>query len=43
MGEVDSETLFRHAIAMNPRNVLAMINLGVNLQEEGRWDEALAT
>jgi tetratricopeptide (TPR) repeat protein len=39
----DSETLFRHAIAMNPRNVLAMINLGVILQEEGRFDEALAT
>jgi tetratricopeptide (TPR) repeat protein len=39
----DSETLFRHAIALNPRNVLAMINLGVILQEEGRFDEALAT
>ncbi len=39
----DSETLFRHAIAINPRNVLAMINLGVILQDEGRLDEALAT
>jgi tetratricopeptide (TPR) repeat protein len=38
----DSETLFRHAIANEPRNVLAMINLGVILQDEGRFDEALA-
>ncbi len=39
----NSETLFRHAIDVNPRNVLAMINLGVILQDEGRFDEALAT
>jgi len=39
----DSEVLFRHAIDLNPRNVLAMINLGVILQDEGRIDEALAT
>ncbi len=39
----DSETLFRHALDLNPRNVLAMINLGVILQDEGRTDEALAT
>jgi tetratricopeptide (TPR) repeat protein len=39
----DSETLFRHAIAINPRNVLAMINLGVILQDEGRLGEALDT
>ena len=37
----DSESLFRHAIAIDPRNVLAMINLGVYLQDEGRFDEAL--
>ena len=39
----NSEALFRHAIDLNPRNVLAMINLGVILQDEGRMEEALAT
>jgi tetratricopeptide (TPR) repeat protein len=38
----DSETLFRHALELNPRNDFALINLGVTLQEEGRLDEALA-
>jgi tetratricopeptide (TPR) repeat protein len=38
----NSETLFRHAIDLDPHNVLAMINLGVILQDEGRIDEALA-
>jgi tetratricopeptide (TPR) repeat protein len=38
----DSETLFRHALELNPRNDFALINLGVTLQEAGRLDEALA-
>jgi tetratricopeptide (TPR) repeat protein len=38
----DSETLFRHALELNPRNDFALINLGVTLQEEGRLDEAMA-
>ena len=38
----NSETLFRRAIELNPRNVFALINLGVTHQEQGRLNEALA-
>jgi protein O-mannosyl-transferase len=38
----DSETLFRRAIAVTGNNVVAMINLGVALEEQNRTDEALA-
>jgi tetratricopeptide (TPR) repeat protein len=38
----DSETLFRRAIAITPNNVVALVNLGVTLDDERRFDEALA-
>ena len=37
----DSETLFRRAIAVTRNNDVALINLGVALEAEGRFDEAL--
>lgn len=38
----DSETLFRRAIAVTPNNIVALLNLGVTLDNQGRTDEALA-
>ena len=38
----DSETLFRRAIAVTENNDIALINLGVALDVQGRFDEALA-
>ncbi len=37
----DSETLFRRAIAVTENNDIALINLGVALDVQGRFDEAL--
>jgi tetratricopeptide (TPR) repeat protein len=37
----DSETLFRHALAVTKNNDIALVNLGVALDEQGRLDEAL--
>jgi len=37
----DSETLFRHAIAITENNALAHNNLGVALEAEGRFSEAI--
>jgi tetratricopeptide (TPR) repeat protein len=36
----DSESLFRRAVALDPRNILAQINLGAALTAKGRLDEA---
>jgi len=38
----DSETLFRHALAVTRDNDIAHANLGVALEQEGKLDEALA-
>src|SRR5208282_6727253 len=38
----DSETLFRHALAVTRDNDIAHANLGVALEQEGKPDEALA-
>ena len=38
----DSETLFRRAVAVTENNDIALINLGVALDVQGRFDEALA-
>ena len=38
----DSETLFRRALAVTHNNDIAMVNLGVALDVQGRFDEALA-
>ena len=38
----DSETLFRHALAVTRDNDIAHANLGVALEQQGKWDEALA-
>lgn len=37
----DGETLFRRAIAMNPRNDIALIDLGVALDAQDRFAESL--
>jgi tetratricopeptide (TPR) repeat protein len=37
----DSETLFRRAIAVTQNNEIALVNLGVALDVQGRFDEAL--
>ena len=37
----DSQTLFRHAIAVTENNVMAHNNLGLLLADEGRLDEAV--
>jgi tetratricopeptide (TPR) repeat protein len=37
----DSETLFRRAIAVTRHNDIALINLGVALEEQHRYEEAL--
>ena len=37
----DSETLFRHAIAVTRDNDIALVNLGVALDVQNRFDEAL--
>ncbi len=37
----NSETLFRHAIAVNQRNYVARLNLGVYLGQNGRGPEAI--
>jgi protein O-mannosyl-transferase len=39
----NSETLFRHALAVMPNNYLAYDNLGKALQDQGRSDEAIAS
>ena len=38
----DSETLFRRAVAVTQNNDIALVNLGVALDVQGRFDEALA-
>jgi tetratricopeptide (TPR) repeat protein len=38
----DSETLFRHTLAVTQDNSIARINLGVALEQQGKRDEALA-
>ena len=38
----DSETLFRHALAVTADNDIAHADLGVALEQQGKWDEALA-
>jgi tetratricopeptide (TPR) repeat protein len=38
----NSETLFKHALAVTRNNVIAQYNLGMYYQEHGRADEALA-
>jgi protein O-mannosyl-transferase len=38
----DSEVLFRHALAVTKDNYIAHINLGVALELEGKYDEAIA-
>jgi len=38
----DSESLFTHALAVTKDNDIALVNLGVALDEQGRFDEALA-
>ena len=38
----DSETLFAHALAVDPDNYVAHANLGVALDADGRHDEAMA-
>src|SRR5665213_21477 len=38
----DSETLFRRAIAVTQNNDIALVNLGVALEEQNRFEEALA-
>ena len=38
----DSETLFRHAVAVMPNNEIALINLGSALESQNRLNEALA-
>ncbi len=37
----EAETLFRKAIAIDPQSVEAQSNLGLSLQEQGRFDDAL--
>ena len=37
----DSETLFRHAIAVTENNYIALANLGIALDEKGQTDEAI--
>lgn len=37
----DSETLFRHTVAVTKNNDVALVNLGVALDGQGRFDEAL--
>ncbi|HEY4416118.1 MAG TPA: tetratricopeptide repeat protein, partial [Verrucomicrobiae bacterium] len=37
----DSETLFRRAIAVAPDNVIALVDLGVALDSQARFDEAV--
>ena len=37
----DSETLFRRAIVIKPDNVIALVDLGVTLDAQHRFDEAL--
>jgi tetratricopeptide (TPR) repeat protein len=38
----DSVTLFEHALAVNPRNGLAHLNLGIALTDRGELDRAIA-
>jgi protein O-mannosyl-transferase len=38
----DSRTLFAHAVAVTKENDIARTNLGVALEQEGKFDEALA-
>ena len=38
----DSETLFRHALAVTENNYLAHNNLGAALDEKGQIDEAIS-
>jgi len=37
----DSETLFRHALAITRNNAIALDNLGAAFVAQGRWDEAI--
>ena len=39
----DTETLYRHATAVEPRNARALTGLGVELLQRGRADEAIDT
>ena len=38
----DGESIFRRAVAVNPDNDIALIDLGVALDAQGRFEEALA-
>lgn len=38
----DSETLWKHTLAVSPRNDVAENNLGILLADRGRYDEAIA-
>ena len=37
----DSETVWRHALTINPELDLAHTNLGIILSEQGKFDEAV--
>ncbi len=36
-----AESLFTHALVLDPRQVVAMFNLGIIAESQQRWDEAL--
>jgi len=36
----NNETLFRHAVSVSTNNTIAQYNLGLTLQQQGRWSEA---
>jgi tetratricopeptide (TPR) repeat protein len=38
----NAETLFRHAVQVNPKDVLSLTNLALALGEQGRIDEAIS-
>ena len=39
----NSETLFTHVLAYNPKSVTAHVHLSATLLDQGRWEEGLAT
>jgi hypothetical protein len=38
----NAETLFRHAVKVNPKDVLSLTNLALTLGEQGKFDEAIS-
>ena len=36
-----AESLFHHALELDPHQAVAMFNLGIIAETAGRWDEAL--